>query len=136
MCGDFIILSNFMKRGLICVFSFTLHKADEVKTEKPTTGLQLSTKPPTPSNHKELIEKIQKEKEEFLAKKKKEEEEKKKAELEKLISSSKKTPADVGLGDGEAPDPITKKRRNFVKKVLLLSVFCIALEYFQMLRIF
>lgn len=106
----------------MCILS-RCTKADEAKTPKPTQNLQLSTKAPTPSNHKELIEKIQKEKEEFLAKKKKEEEEKKKAELEKLISSSKKTAANVGLGDGEAPDPITKKRRNFVKKVFFVVFF-------------
>lgn len=69
-----------------------------------------------PDNHKELMEKIQKEKEEFIRKKKKEEEEKKKAELEKLISSKKNTSSALGVNGGEPADPITKQRRNVVKK--------------------
>lgn len=70
------------------------------------------------------MEKIQKEKEEFLAKKKKEEEEKKREELEKLISATKepaKVNKDQGKSGGEPADPITKKRRNFVKKVITAS---------------
>lgn len=66
------------------------------------------------------MDKIQKDKEEFIAKKKKEEEEKKQKELEKLISA-KNEPGKVDVGkaisDGEPADPITKKRRNFVRKV-------------------
>lgn len=92
----------------------------DTKTQTPTQLNIKVEKSPTPSDHKELMAKIQKEKEEFLMKKKKEEEEKKQKELEKLIHATKEPgKVDVGkaISGGEPSDPITKKRRNFVKKV-------------------
>lgn len=88
----------------------------ETQTKEPPSLLDKTNPPNIPDNHNELIEKIQKEKEEFIRKKKKEEEEKKKVELEKIISSKTNTSA-LGVDGGEPADPITKQRRNFVKKV-------------------
>ena len=89
---------------------------DRQQTSKPATLVETYA-PKAPGNHKELMEKIQKDKEEFIRKRKKEEEEKKKAELEKIISSKKNVSRGLGVDGGEPADPITKQRRNFVKKV-------------------
>lgn len=105
---------------------------DKTTTRTPTQ-LTLKIEKSPSSDHKELMDKIQKDKEEFLAKKKKEEDEKKQKELEKLISATKQ-PGKVDIGktisDGEPSDPITKKRRNFVKKVTRHCRFILILNKF------
>ncbi|XP_031554360.1 mannosyl-oligosaccharide 1,2-alpha-mannosidase IA-like [Actinia tenebrosa] len=89
------------------------------QNSKPPTLLKKTNPPSLPDNHKELMEKIQRDKEEFIRKKKKEEEDKKKAELEKIISLKKNSNTSAfGVDGGEPADPITKHRRNFVKKMM------------------
>lgn len=100
---------------------FFLVEVETSTTRKPTdNGNTIKTLDSTNNDHKELIEKIQKDKQEFLANKKKEEEEKKQKELDKLLNEKKDSTENVqekGITGGEPADPITKKRRNFVKKV-------------------
>lgn len=69
-------------------------------------------------NHKELIEKIRKEKEKFIQDKKSEKEAVKQAKIEKLLNSSKVDDTGAkGITGGEPSDEITRERRNFIKKV-------------------
>lgn len=69
-------------------------------------------------NHKELIEKIRKEKEKFIQEKKSEKEAEKQAKIEKLLNSSKVDDTGAkGITGGEPSDEITRERRNFIKKV-------------------
>ena len=69
-------------------------------------------------NHKELIEKIRKEKEKFIQEKKSQDAAEKQAKIEKLVNSSKVDDTGAkGITGGEPSDEITKERRNFIKKV-------------------
>lgn len=105
-------------RGFFSFFFQTDFENKLTKQTKPPNLLVKNKPTELTDNHKELMEKIQKDKEDFLEKKKKQEEEKKKEELEKLISSTKNTSGlDRGLSGGEPADPITKQRRIFIKKV-------------------
>ena len=74
-------------------------------------------------NHKELIEKIKKEKEKFIQEKKSQEHAEKQAKIEKLVNSSKVDETGAkGITGGEPLDGITKERRNFVKRVSKASL--------------
>lgn len=74
-------------------------------------------------NHKELIEKIKKEKEKFIQEKKSQEHAEKQAKIEKLVNSSKVDETGAkGITGGEPLDEITKERRNFVKRVS--KIYC------------
>ena len=95
-------------------------EADDARVEKQNEEVNLSENNPTKLslNHKDLIEKIRKEKEKFIQEKKSQVEAEKQAKIEKLVNSSKVDDTGAkGLTGGEPSDEITKERRNFVKKV-------------------
>lgn len=70
-------------------------------------------------NHKELIEKIKKEKEKFIQEKKSQEHAEKQAKIEKLVNSSKVDETGAkGITGGEPSDESTKERRNFIKRMM------------------
>lgn len=78
----------------------------------------VKTIPKLALNHKELIEKIKKEKEKFIQEKKSQEHAEKQAKIEKLVNSSKVDDTGAkGITGGEPSDEIAKERRNFVKRV-------------------
>ena len=96
-------------------------------------------------NHKELIEKIKKEKEKFIQEKKSQEHAEKQAKIENLVNSSKVDETGAkGITGGEPSDESTKERRNFIKRVsktslltceLLISVYIAhTLKRFQTLK--
>lgn len=95
-------------------------------TEKPKSeihgegALDMPVKiiPNVALNHKELIEKIKREKEKFIQEKKSQEHAEKQAKIEKLVNSSKVDETGAkGITGGEPSDEITRKRRDFVKGV-------------------
>lgn len=96
-------------------------EADDARVEKQNEEVNLSENNPTKLslNHKDLIEKIRKEKEKFIQEKKSQVEAEKQAKIEKLVNSSKVDDTGAkGLTGGEPSDEITKERRNFVKKMM------------------
>ena len=99
----------------------TSKKADSTLGEIRGEGAvdtPVKTIPKLSLNHKELIEKIKKEKEKFIQEKKSQEHAEKQAKIEKLVNSSKVDDTGAkGITGGEPSDEITKQRRNFVKKV-------------------
>lgn len=99
----------------------TSKKADSTLGEIRGEGavdIPVKTIPKLSLNHKELIEKIKKEKEKFIQEKKSQEHAEKQAKIEKLVNSSKVDDTGAkGITGGEPSDEITKERRNFVKKV-------------------
>lgn len=79
--------------------------------EKTTMKVSLS--------HKELIDKIRKEKEKFIQERKAQAEEEKRAEIDKLVNSSTVDETGAkGISGGEPLDKITKERRDFIKKMM------------------
>ena len=78
--------------------------------EKTTVKVSLS--------HKELIDKIRKEKEKFIEERKSQAEEEKRAKIDKLVNSSTVDETGAkGISGGEPLDKIAKERRDFIKKV-------------------
>ena len=78
--------------------------------EKTTTKVSLT--------HKELMEKIRKDKENFIQERRSQAEAEKKAEIDKLVNSSTVDETGAkGISGGEPSDKITKERRDFIKKV-------------------
>ncbi|XP_074625403.1 mannosyl-oligosaccharide 1,2-alpha-mannosidase IA-like [Acropora palmata] len=79
--------------------------------EKTTMKVSLS--------HKELIEKIRKEKETFIQERKSQAEEEKRAKIDKLVNSSTVDETGAkGISGGEPLDKIAKERRDFIKKMM------------------
>lgn len=79
--------------------------------EKTTMKVSLS--------HKELIEKIRKEKEKFIQERKSQAEEEKRAKIDKLVNSSTVDETGAkGISGGEPLDKIAKERRDFIKKMM------------------
>ncbi|XP_067051480.1 mannosyl-oligosaccharide 1,2-alpha-mannosidase IA-like [Acropora muricata] len=79
--------------------------------EKTTMKVSLS--------HKELIEKIRKEKEKFIQERKAQAEEETRAKIDKLVNSSTVDETGAkGISGGEPLDKIAKERRDFIKKMM------------------
>ncbi|XP_015777642.1 PREDICTED: mannosyl-oligosaccharide 1,2-alpha-mannosidase IA-like [Acropora digitifera] len=79
--------------------------------EKTTMKVSLS--------HKELIEKIRKEKEKFIQERKAQAEEETKEKIDKLVNSSTVDETGAkGISGGEPLDKIAKERRDFIKKMM------------------
>ena len=69
-------------------------------------------------SHKELIEKIRKEKEKFIQERKAQAEEETRAKIDKLVNSSTVDETGAkGISGGEPLDKSAKERRDFIKKV-------------------
>ena len=114
--------------------------ADHQATEKPkltsevngeaALGVPAKNIPDVTLNHKELIEKIKKEKEKFIQEKKSQEHAEKQAKIEKLVNSSKVDETGAkGITGGEPLDEITKERRNFVKRVSKTSLLVLRVNF-------
>lgn len=70
-------------------------------------------------SHKELIEKIRKEKEKFIQERKAQAEEETRAKIDKLVNSSTVDETGAkGISGGEPLDKIVKERRDFIKKMM------------------
>lgn len=70
-------------------------------------------------SHKELIEKIRKEKEKFIQERKAQAEEETRAKIDKLVNSSTVDETGAkGISGGEPLDKIAKERRDFIKKMM------------------
>ena len=95
-------------------------EADDLGAENQNVEVNVPEKTPTKLslNHKELMEKIRKDKEKFREQKNSQKEAEKRAKIEKLVNNSKvdETGA-MGITGGEPSDEIAKTRRNFIKKV-------------------
>ena len=118
--------------------------ADHQATEKPkltsevngeaALGVPAKKIPDVALNHKELIEKIKKEKEKFIQEKKSQEHAEKQAKIEKLVNSSKVDETGAkGITGGEPLDEITKERRNFVKRVSKTSLLVLRVNFWSAL---
>lgn len=75
-----------------------------------------------PAEHRDLVEKIKEEKEKFVAERKKKEEEERKAKVDKLVNEPiiEGRPG-IGTTGGEPQDEKTKERRQFIRKVFMIS---------------
>ncbi|XP_048577958.1 mannosyl-oligosaccharide 1,2-alpha-mannosidase IA [Nematostella vectensis] len=77
---------------------------------------RISTVLVEPSIHSMLMKDIKEEKEKFIEEQKRQKEAAKKAELESLLAT--KQTGTVEIIDGAPPDPLTRQRRDFVKKMM------------------
>ncbi|CAH3168513.1 unnamed protein product [Porites lobata] len=95
-------------------------EGDDLGAENQNVEVNVPQKTPTKLslNHKELMEKIRKDKEKFREEKKSQKEAEKRAKIEKLVNNSKVDETGAkGITGGEPSDEIAKTRRNFIKKV-------------------
>ena len=96
---------------------------NEATTMQATPG-QSDAPRATLNEHKELMEQIKKEKEEFVKDMKNQEEQIKRQELEKMVNGSRPNrTGPAGITGGEPTDELTKSRRDTVKKVISVIQF-------------